>query len=101
MTESSSAGAPESGRPIVFRGGTVLTMDASSTVLTDADVLVVGDRVEAVGPERLEHVEPARDRLNEVGVVVAPRHRGPLSPSCTVVPDRHRSLPSLVRHKGS
>ena len=27
MTESSSAAAPEPGRPIVFRGGTVLTMD--------------------------------------------------------------------------
>src|SRR3954451_21925601 len=35
---------------LVFRGGTVLTMDASCTVLTDADVLVVGDRIEAVGP---------------------------------------------------
>jgi cytosine/adenosine deaminase-related metal-dependent hydrolase len=35
---------------IVFRGGTVLTMDDRRTVLTDADVLVVGDRIEAVGP---------------------------------------------------
>lgn len=35
---------------IVFRGGTVLTMDDQRTVLTDADVLVVGDRIEAVGP---------------------------------------------------
>jgi cytosine/adenosine deaminase-related metal-dependent hydrolase len=41
---------PEAGRPLVFRGGTVLTMDTSSTVFTDADVLVVGDRIEAVGP---------------------------------------------------
>ena len=41
---------PDTGRPLVFRGGTVLTMDAASTVLTDADVLVVGDRIEAVGP---------------------------------------------------
>ena len=30
--------------PIVFRGGTVLTMDDAHTVLTGADVLVVGDR---------------------------------------------------------
>ncbi|MGH8970927.1 MAG: amidohydrolase family protein [Actinomycetes bacterium] len=37
------------GRPLVFRGGTVLTMDDRKTVLKDADVLVVGDRVQAVG----------------------------------------------------
>ncbi len=35
---------------VVLRGGTVLTMDDGHTVHTDADVLVVGDRVEAVGP---------------------------------------------------
>jgi 5-methylthioadenosine/S-adenosylhomocysteine deaminase len=35
---------------VVFRGGTVLTMDQARTVHTDADVLVVGDRIEAVGP---------------------------------------------------
>jgi cytosine/adenosine deaminase-related metal-dependent hydrolase len=40
----------EPGRPVVLRGGTVLTMDDRRTVLQDADVLVVGDRVEAVGP---------------------------------------------------
>jgi cytosine/adenosine deaminase-related metal-dependent hydrolase len=34
----------------VLRGGTVLTMDDRRTVLTDADVLVVGQRIEAVGP---------------------------------------------------
>lgn len=39
------------GAPILFRGGTVLTVDASRTVLTDADVLVVGDVIEAVGPD--------------------------------------------------
>ncbi|GAA1554193.1 amidohydrolase family protein [Kribbella sancticallisti] len=38
------------GRPVVLRGGTVLTMDDSHTVLTDADVLVVDDRIAAVGP---------------------------------------------------
>jgi 5-methylthioadenosine/S-adenosylhomocysteine deaminase len=36
-------------RPIVLRRGTVLTMDQSRTVLSGADVLVVGDRVAAVG----------------------------------------------------
>ncbi|HEX5497459.1 MAG TPA: amidohydrolase family protein [Mycobacteriales bacterium] len=38
------------GRPVVFRGGTVLTMDDRARVLTGADVLVVGERIEAVGP---------------------------------------------------
>jgi 5-methylthioadenosine/S-adenosylhomocysteine deaminase len=42
--------APAAGRPVVLRGGTVLTMDDSHRVLTDADVLVVGDRIAAVGP---------------------------------------------------
>ena len=37
-------------RPVVLRGGTVLTMDDHGTVLRDADVLVVGERIEAVGP---------------------------------------------------
>ncbi|HEY9476207.1 MAG TPA: amidohydrolase family protein, partial [Mycobacteriales bacterium] len=40
----------DAGRPVVLRGGTVLTMDDRATVLTDADVLVVGERIEAVGP---------------------------------------------------
>ena len=35
---------------VVFRGGTVLTMDDAHTVLADADVLVAGDRIAAVGP---------------------------------------------------
>ena len=46
-----SAQAPEPGRPVVFRGGTVLTMDDASTVLTDADVLVVDDKIAAVGQQ--------------------------------------------------
>ena len=37
-------------RAIVFRGGTVVTMDDRRSVLTDTDVLVVGNRIEAVGP---------------------------------------------------
>lgn len=46
---SGSGSAPAPGSPVVFRGGTVLTMDDQRTVLTGADVLVVGKRVEAVG----------------------------------------------------
>jgi len=38
------------GRPVMLRGGTVLTMDDAHTVLTDTDVLVTGDRIAAVGP---------------------------------------------------
>ena len=40
----------EPGRPVVLRGGTVLTMNDAHEVLHDADVLVVGDKIAAVGP---------------------------------------------------
>jgi len=36
-------------RPIVFRGGTVLTMDDSHAIVSGGDVLVVGDSIAAVG----------------------------------------------------
>lgn len=45
---TSEAAAP--GRLVVLRGGTVLTMDDAHTVLAEADVLVVDDRIAAVGP---------------------------------------------------
>ncbi|MFI6345452.1 amidohydrolase family protein [Streptomyces sp. NPDC050560] len=38
-----------SGRPVVLRGGTVLPMDDRRRVLENTDVLVVGDRIAAVG----------------------------------------------------
>jgi cytosine/adenosine deaminase-related metal-dependent hydrolase len=41
---------PAAGRPVVLRGGTVLTVDAARRVLTGHDVLAVGDRIAAVGP---------------------------------------------------
>ncbi|MEU6577343.1 hypothetical protein [Streptomyces sp. NPDC046805] len=37
------------GRPVVLRRGTVLPMDRARRVLTDTDVLVVDDRIAAVG----------------------------------------------------
>jgi cytosine/adenosine deaminase-related metal-dependent hydrolase len=37
------------GRPVVLRGGTVLPMDGERRVLTGTDVLVVDDRIAAVG----------------------------------------------------
>ncbi|GAA1928525.1 amidohydrolase family protein [Streptomyces sodiiphilus] len=40
----------EPGRPIVFRGGTVLPMDDARQVLPDTDVLLMDDRIAAVGP---------------------------------------------------
>ncbi|GAA1126741.1 amidohydrolase family protein [Nocardioides aquiterrae] len=50
MTSPSQGDALAAAPAIVFRGGTVLTMDDRRSVLTGADVLVVGDRIEAVGP---------------------------------------------------
>ena len=68
----------ESGRPLVLRGGTVLTMDSGNTVLTGADVLVVGSRVEAVGqnldvPEGTIEID-ARDGIVMPGMIDTHRH---------------------------
>ncbi len=38
------------GRPIVFRGGTVLTMDDAHRILPGTDVLITGERIADVGP---------------------------------------------------
>ena len=37
------------GRPVVFRGGTVLTLDDAHRVLAPGDVLVQGEQIAAVG----------------------------------------------------
>ncbi len=47
MSERNEAGA---GRPVLLRGGTVLPMEGTRTVLEDTDVLVTGDRIAEVGP---------------------------------------------------
>jgi cytosine/adenosine deaminase-related metal-dependent hydrolase len=47
MTDPLDVGAD---RPVVLRGGLVLTLDDARRVLPDTDVLVVGDRIAAVGP---------------------------------------------------
>ena len=52
----------ENGRPVVFRGGTVLTMNDAHDVLHDADVLVVGDKIAGVGPEPRGARGRVRDR---------------------------------------
>ena len=58
------------GRPVVLRGGTVLTMDDAHTILTDADVLVTGDKIAAVGP-RLEAPDGALE-IDASGGIVMP-----------------------------
>jgi 5-methylthioadenosine/S-adenosylhomocysteine deaminase len=50
VTPDAAAGQFAPDRPLLLRGGTVLTMDQRRTVLQNADVLVVGERIEAVGP---------------------------------------------------
>ena len=77
MTQPSSE-APQAGRPVVLRGGTVLTMDDAGTVLRDADVLVVGDRIAAVGsalevPEGTAEVD-ATDGVVLPGMIDTHRH---------------------------
>jgi cytosine/adenosine deaminase-related metal-dependent hydrolase len=62
--------APTPGRPLVFRGGTVLPMDDAGSVLTGADVLVVDDRIAAVGP-RLEVPEGSQE-IDATGGIVLP-----------------------------
>jgi cytosine/adenosine deaminase-related metal-dependent hydrolase len=69
---------PEASRPLVFRGGTVLTVDAAGTILTDADVLVVDDRIAAVGtrldvPEGTYEID-ARGGIVMPGMIDTHRH---------------------------
>src|SRR5690348_10029258 len=58
------------GRPVVLRGGMVLTMNDAHDVLRDADVLVVGERIAAVGPS-LE-VPDGTIEIDAAGGIVMP-----------------------------
>ena len=40
---------PEAGRPLVFRNATILTMDDAHTIEHNADLLVIDERIAAVG----------------------------------------------------
>jgi 5-methylthioadenosine/S-adenosylhomocysteine deaminase len=60
----------EVGRPVVLRHGTVLTMDDGRSVLTGADVLVVGERIEAVG--RQLDVPAGTVEIDATGGIVMP-----------------------------
>jgi cytosine/adenosine deaminase-related metal-dependent hydrolase len=70
MTSSDGGTTPQPGRPVLLRGGTVLTMDDACTVLRDADVLVVDDRIAAVG-QGLESPENAQV-IDASGGIVMP-----------------------------
>jgi 5-methylthioadenosine/S-adenosylhomocysteine deaminase len=59
-----------SDRPRVLRNGTVLTMDRGDTVHQRGDVLIVGDRIEAVGPD-LE-VPEGTVEIDAAGGIVMP-----------------------------
>ncbi len=63
-------GSKSGRRPVVIRGGTVLTMDGSHRVLEGADVLVVGDRIAALG-ERLQAPGDALE-VDAAGGIVMP-----------------------------
>ncbi|MGH9102071.1 MAG: amidohydrolase family protein [Acidimicrobiales bacterium] len=58
------------GRPVVLRGGTVLTMDDAHHVLGDADVLVTGKTIAAVG-SRLD-VPAGTLEIDAAGGIVMP-----------------------------
>ena len=60
----------EPGRPVVLRGGTVLTMDNTHSAFGDADVLVVGERIAGIGPA-LEAPEDAVE-IDASGGIVMP-----------------------------
>ncbi|MEU4250309.1 amidohydrolase family protein [Amycolatopsis sp. NPDC026612] len=56
--------------PVVLRGGTVLTLDATRRVLTGEDVLVEGDRITAIGPAL--DVPPGTTEIDATGGIVLP-----------------------------
>ena len=66
----SSSPTANDARPVVLRGGTVLTMDDRHRVLEGADVLVVDDRIAAVGTA-LE-VPPGTAEIDAAGGIVMP-----------------------------
>ncbi|HWD04338.1 MAG TPA: amidohydrolase family protein [Amycolatopsis sp.] len=58
------------GRPVVLRGGTVLTVDATRRVLPGHDVLVTGETIAAVGPDLA--VPPGSLEIDATGGIVMP-----------------------------
>lgn len=77
-TQQASIPSSDSSAPILFTNGTVLTMDASHTVLTGADVLIEGDTIQAVGhhltaPDNAEVID-AEGGIITPGFVDTHRH---------------------------
>src|ERR1700744_539958 len=62
--------APQPGQPVVFSKATVLTMDDAHQVLNNADVLVSGETIAAVGPN-LEVPEGSAE-IDAAGGIVMP-----------------------------
>jgi cytosine/adenosine deaminase-related metal-dependent hydrolase len=63
-------GTSPAGRPIVLRGGLVLTLDDAHRVMAETDVLVRGDRIVEIGPAL--HVPPGTLEIDAHGGVVLP-----------------------------
>ena len=59
-----------SDRPVVFRNGLVITMDDAHTVIPGGDVLVVGDKIQQIGPN-LE-VPEGTEEIDASGGIVMP-----------------------------
>jgi 5-methylthioadenosine/S-adenosylhomocysteine deaminase len=70
---------PGGERGVLFRNGTVVTMDKQKSVLTNCDVLVIGDSIAAIG-HNLEHPE---------GVLVVDAQGGIVMPGMV---DTHRHM---------
>lgn len=70
--------SPDQNRPVVLRGGTVVTVDDRHRVLPDTDVLVLGDRIAAIGPGLRAPADAlvvdARDGVVMPGMVDTHRH---------------------------
>ncbi|MGW3622852.1 amidohydrolase family protein [Streptomyces sp. NPDC000880] len=68
----------EAGRPVVLRGGTVLTMADRREVLSRADVLVIDDKIAAIGTDLLvphgTAVIDATDGIVMPGMIDTHRH---------------------------
>ncbi|WP_328520213.1 amidohydrolase family protein [Kribbella sp. NBC_00359] len=65
-----TAETPVAGRPVLLRGGTVLTMDDDHTVVTDGDVLIVDQQIAAVG--RDVDVPEGTQEIDATGGIVMP-----------------------------
>lgn len=61
---------PRDGQPIVFRNGTVVTVDNRRRVLANTDVLIVGENIEAIGQNL--SVPDGTFEINAAGGIIMP-----------------------------